>query len=255
MPRAYLDLWDVRRIDTKDMAAADAIYLVGGVVAGHKTQPILTRPVRINDGQTKMFNGGPVRVFDESVPVGTPLQVVFDARDEEDETKDWNGYASWVKQIQDELDALAKEPSVPWYVKAGKYGSKIATIVAQADKDNHLGNYTNEFPMPPSSNRYFIEVPFKGAPVQWSSDWNYVMRFLYGFDYGSPMTNLRSGLVLSVPGASAAAGERLAQSSDHSEDSQRIRWEVVGGDLRGETVVRLMPLHDLLSLEIAARLR
>ena len=81
--------------------------------------------------------------------------------------------------------------------------------------------------------------------MRWWSDWNYVMRFLYGFGYGSPMTNLRSGLVLSVPGASAAAGERLAQSSDHSEDSQRIRWEVVEGDLRGEAVVRLMPLHDL----------
>ena len=82
--------------------------------------------------------------------------------------------------------------------------------------------------------------------MRWWSDWNYVMRFFMGSDDGSPMTN-SIGLVC-PPGSVAVPGR--AQSSDHSKNSQRIRWEVVEGDLRGEAVVRLMPLHDLLSLEI-----
>lgn len=74
MVRMKIELIDVYCRDTEDVTGADDFYLVGALVGGGVTKPILTTPIKINDKQRKTFPGGQTVLFEGEVPQGQSVK-------------------------------------------------------------------------------------------------------------------------------------------------------------------------------------
>ncbi len=108
MTKVKVELLDVYCADTEDITAADDFYLVGALVGGGNTKPILTRPIKINDRQTKQFRPEDSVLFEGEIPPGESIKGGLKAYDL-DKEKDWNKYGDAVKQISNAVSSALAE--------------------------------------------------------------------------------------------------------------------------------------------------
>lgn len=137
-----IELIDVYCKDTEDVTGADDFYLVGAVFDTQNAaqgRPILTKPIKINDGETKSLS---TTVFDAPVTSSSVIYLEMAAYDE-DFAKDWSQYstyAGWVASaIGTAVGVLTVNPpagtAVGIALNAFNQGLGL-------DKDDHLGTYT-----------------------------------------------------------------------------------------------------------------
>ncbi len=242
MPRVKAQLIDLYCSDTEDVTGADHVYLTGGVTDGSTAKAVLTRPMRINDGETKSF--GNLTIYEGLLARGSKLGVTLTAYDE-DAAKDWNKHADLVKKLQNAIDTA---DAVTLGLDAGlltiaSLSLRAATWLAKADKDDRLGTDTRTITLMPGNQ--VVQVAFAGSPVYYWSDWRYRLRYLVSVNPGYPLANQRSGKALDVGGASKEAGAKLIQWPAHGGDNQGFM--LVGS---GEPLVdQLVAVHSGMCLE------
>ena len=242
MPRVKVQLIDLYCSDTEDVTGADTVYLTGGVTDGSTAKAVLTRPMRINDGETKTF--GNLTLYEGLLARGSKLGVTLTAYDE-DAAKDWNKHADFVKKLQsaiDSADAVTLGLDMGLLTIAS-LGLRAATWLAKADKDDRLGTDTRTITLMPGNQ--VIQVSFAGHPVYYWSDWRYRLRYLVSVNPGYSLVNQRSGKVLDVAKASKEAGARLIQWPPHGGDNQGFM--LVGSD--EPLVDQLVAVHSGMCLE------
>ena len=181
--KVRIELLEVICRDTEDsglFGSADEFYVMGALSSeGARSNPILTTPFSIDDGQTKPFGLNQRVIFDADVPVGRTVRGGLQAFDE-DLGKDWQKYGSMVTQIgngvAEQLDAHIDPNSVP----AGDIlrGSlKGFGLFASLDKDDTLGTLELDISAdgPPEEVR---EWNFKKTKSFLGySNWNYTVRY------------------------------------------------------------------------------
>jgi hypothetical protein len=177
MVKMKIELIDVKCRDTEDVTGADHFYIVGALVGGGVTKPVLTKPIKINDDQKKTFPAGQTVLFEGEVPQGQSVKGGIKAYDE-DAAKDWAKYGSTITQISDAVSqALAK--AGPTGVTAGKILS-VATqgvgLLASLDKDDLLGTTELEISAtgPAFEERSWLLK--KTGGIGWST-WDYTVRY------------------------------------------------------------------------------
>lgn len=165
--------------DTEDIAGADEFYLVGAVSDGSTSEGIFTKPVSINDGQSKPFGVGGGRVFQADVPEDHVLKVAWVAFDA-DASKDWEEHGDTVKKIGGAVaGGLASIPN-PYTAAAAvilPFAITAAGGIMEMDKDDNLGSHTREFPIWSLPNGSHVQTwVFRGGSGWWSS-WRYAVRY------------------------------------------------------------------------------
>ncbi len=140
MVRMKIELIDVYCGITEDRTGADEFYLLGALAGGTVVKPILTKPISINDKQTKTFPAGESVLFEGEVPQGQSVKGGIKAYDE-DFAKDWAQYGSVVTAISGAVSkALAMAD--PQGATAGAILAAVTTGVgffSSLDKDDLLG--------------------------------------------------------------------------------------------------------------------
>lgn len=161
MPYVKVSLVDLYCADTEDVTGADTVYLVGAVTDGSTVKAVLTRPLWINDGQTKAFKDS--TVYESYLPPGGQLGVTLAAYDE-DSSKDWSRYSSYVTKLQGQLASkvpVAGDVAVV-LVEIAAVPLRLGTFLAGADKDDRLGTHTRTISLAPGNQ--LIEASFAGEP-------------------------------------------------------------------------------------------
>ncbi|MGL5064978.1 MAG: hypothetical protein ACRC62_33845 [Microcoleus sp.] len=181
MPNIKVKLVDVSCRDTEDITGADDFYLVGALVGGGVTKAILTRPIKINDNQTKTFRPEDSVLFEGNIPEGESIKGGLKAYDE-DAGKDWAKYGDTIKQITTKV-ANAVAMAGPEGVIAGKILSLATTglgILAKLDKDDLLGTTELEIsatgPAQEVHEWNMSKKDSKGSIKGWST-WDYTVKY------------------------------------------------------------------------------
>lgn len=177
MVNIKIELMDVYCGDTEDITGADDFYLVGALVGGGTTKAILTRPVKINDKQTKRFAPEDSVLFEGDIPQGQSVKGGLSAYDE-DAAKDWARYGDTIKQISNSVSS-ALAGAGPEAAIAGKILSAATTgigILSGLDKDDLLGATQLEIS---ATGPAFEERTWKmsrKSSTGWST-WDYAVRY------------------------------------------------------------------------------
>ncbi|MEM1167567.1 MAG: hypothetical protein AAGJ08_00355 [Cyanobacteria bacterium P01_H01_bin.35] len=179
MVKIKVELVDVYCADTEDVTGADDFYLVGSLVGGGVTKPILTHPIKINDKQTKSFRPEDALLFEGEIQSGQTIKGGLQAYDE-DAAKDWNnGYADTVNSISNTVSgALATTgPQGATAATILKVATKGIGILASFDKDDLLGSTELEISARgPANETREWKMSKKDSFVGWST-WDYTVRY------------------------------------------------------------------------------
>ncbi|AFZ22086.1 hypothetical protein [Allocoleopsis franciscana] len=179
MSRIRVVLENVTCYDTEDVTGADEFYLVGAISDGQQSSGVLTRPISVNDKQTKSFGIGGGTVFDAEVPEDRILKVALVAFDE-DAGKDWSNHGDTITKIGQAVSSgLATIPN-PYTAGAAvilPFAISAVGGVMSLDKDDELGQHLREFPVWSVPNGDHFQIwPFKGGGG-WYSSWRYAVRY------------------------------------------------------------------------------
>ncbi|MBD1823117.1 hypothetical protein H6F51_11580 [Cyanobacteria bacterium FACHB-DQ100] len=179
MPRIRVVLQDVTCYDTEDVTGADEFYLTGAVSDGGNSAGVLTRPISVNDKQTKAFGIGGGTIFDADVPENRILKVALIAFDE-DSNKDWSKHGEVVTKIGQAVSSgLATIPN-PYTAAAGTilpFAISAIGGIMSLDQDDELGQHLREFPVWAIPNGESLQIwGFKGGGG-WYSSWRYAVRY------------------------------------------------------------------------------
>ncbi|MDR6559819.1 hypothetical protein J2809_004202 [Arthrobacter pascens] len=102
MPYVTVDLVRVVCRETEDtgwFGSADEFYVSGLVQGGQTSRAVLTRPISIDNGQTRDIPGG--RIFEGSVPDGFPVRFALEAYDQDHDGK-------WTRR-KEHIDRFSRE--------------------------------------------------------------------------------------------------------------------------------------------------
>ena len=178
MTRMRVVLQDVVCNDTEDVTGADEFYVTGAVSDGPNNAGVLTRPIRINNGQTTEFGEGGGTVFDADVPNKSILKVVLIAFDA-DSSKDWSQHGEAVTGISQSVSAGLSSIDDPYTAAAGV----ILPFVIQGvggimglDKDDELGQHLREFPVGATPDGEHLQL-WTLSQAGLYSGWNYTVRY------------------------------------------------------------------------------
>jgi len=179
MSRMRVVLNNVSCSDTEDVTGPDEFYLVGAISDGTVTRAVLTKPISVNDGQTKSFGQGGGIVFDQDVQDNNVLKIALVAFDE-DAGKDWAKYGDLVSIIGNAVSAgLATMPNPTTWAASVLIPFAIGAVggLMGLDKDDRLGQYSCDFPVSALEIGEHPQTwPFRGGHTRWSN-WNYAVRF------------------------------------------------------------------------------
>jgi hypothetical protein len=178
MARMRVVLQDVVCNDTEDVTGADEFYLAGAVSDGATNAGVMTRPIRINNGQTKPFGEGGGTVFDVDVPTDRIVKVVLIAFDG-DSNKDWSKHGEVVSKIGENVSSGLASIQNNYTAAAGM----ILPFVIQAvggimslDQDDELDQHLREFPVGSMPDGEHLQLWTFSQGGRWSS-WNYTVRY------------------------------------------------------------------------------
>jgi hypothetical protein len=175
-----IEVESVHCADTEDVLGADELYLVGAAASRTNVtgKPILTKPISINNGQTRSFPVDQRVMFDGEVDVATTISVGLRAYDE-DANRDWSNYGSMITKMGDDLANGLKELK-PVGVVAGtvlKLGIGAAGLIMSLDQDDELGELAVDLPVitlpRPTSTRTWR---FRETGIGFST-WDYTLRY------------------------------------------------------------------------------
>ena len=133
---------------TEDVTGADEFYLTGAVTDGKTTSAVLTRPISINDGETKNFTIGGGTVFNADVPNDAILKVGLIAFDE-DAAKDWNRRQEIINRITTTVSGGLAATGNPYAVGAAAvlpFVKDAIGVFVNLDEDDELGTHLQEWP-------------------------------------------------------------------------------------------------------------
>jgi hypothetical protein len=150
---------------------------VGALFDGTNTKAALTRPVWINDGETKPFRPEDQLLFDARVPEGNTVRgglVAFD----EDYAKDWAKHGDMVNKITNGVAVLLAASGNPGAVTAGGILKGAVTTwseLARLDLDDNLGSLELTIPASgPGAESKSWDLKKGGWGL---STWNYTIRY------------------------------------------------------------------------------
>ncbi|MDP8929214.1 MAG: hypothetical protein M3O70_11755 [Actinomycetota bacterium] len=184
MVRVRVSLDSVACRDTEDVTGADHFYLAGVVTDGETVKEVLTRPLKINNGQTISFGEGGGTIFHVDAPTDRILKVTFVGFDQ-DAGSDWKRIEGGVKQATDAVAAVLRAIPNPYTVTAAELLPVVRQgigAVMQMDIDDELGQHVADFPLwglpQPNGGPIGLSqfVPLKGGSGWWSS-WNYTVNY------------------------------------------------------------------------------
>lgn len=243
MPRVTVELVDLYCTDTEDITGADKVFLAGGVTDGTVTRAVLTKPIRISDGETKTFSAEESVIFDALVPQGMQVGVSLTAI-EEDAAKDWGRHEDWVSALQATLDGgVGPRVDVPGVLlEIARAAQGAGTWMPQADRDDVLGTDNRTLAVTPGVQ--IIDVSYAGRLIRWFSDWQYRLRYQVTVNPGYRLANRHSGQVIEV--ASKDVGTTARQWTDHGDDNQR--FDLTGAGEPGD--FKITALHSGLCLHV-----
>ena len=178
--RVRVELIDIHCRDTEDVIKNDEFFLIGTLAAGFDTKEVLTRPIKINDGQTRSFRREEQLIYDGPLDADLPLILAIKAFDQDAATT-WDKYESLAKSISNGV-ALALTAS--GYPTAGKATAIVTEIVGGAialDQDDELSNLSREIhadDFVPGTTIYswHIKGSWQGGVWGWST-WDYTVRY------------------------------------------------------------------------------
>jgi hypothetical protein len=178
MVKMKIELLDVYCGNTEDVAGADEFYLLGALAGGTVVKPILTKPININDKQTKTFPAGQTVLFEGDVPQGQSVKGGIKAYDE-DFAKDWAKYGSTVNQISGAVSTLLATFGGPQGATAGAILGAVTKGVdffSKLDQDDLLG--TTELVISATGPQYEERswLMKKTGGIGWST-WDYKVRY------------------------------------------------------------------------------
>ena len=181
MARIQVNLMDVVCRDGEDLFSADEFYLTGAISDGLQTTGVLTWPLSINAGESKLFGVGGGVIFDADIPEDRVLAVSLIAF-EQFSDKNWSNHEDVVLQIGEAVSSeitVAPDPymSYPWL----QLSSAVKTAALNLDmaQDQKLGYHTRQFPiwaLPPGNHLQIWS--FHGTGRAWLSDWDYTVRYM-----------------------------------------------------------------------------
>ncbi|MEG3923657.1 MULTISPECIES: hypothetical protein [unclassified Microcoleus] len=179
MPKIKIELVDVFCRYTEDIAGADDFYLLGALVGGEVTKVIATRPIKINDKQTKTFRPEDTVLFEGDIPAGQTVKGGIKAYDE-DVAKDWaNKYGETITQISSAVSTAVAAAGGPQGAIAGTVlaaATKAVGLFANLDKDDLLDTTELEISATGSSREERSWVMKKKDGINWST-WDYTLRY------------------------------------------------------------------------------
>ncbi|PSB29180.1 hypothetical protein C7B69_09445 [filamentous cyanobacterium Phorm 46] len=178
MPNLKIELIDVTCRDTEDITGADDFYLMGALAGGAVTKAILTRPIKINNRQTKTFRPEDTVLFEGEIPEGQSVKGGLKAYDE-DAAKDWTKYGDTIKKITSAVSAAVSAAGGPHGAIAGTILSAAVTgsgWLATLDKDYLLGTTELEISATGPSMEERSWVMSKKGGSGWST-WDYTLRY------------------------------------------------------------------------------
>lgn len=177
-----IELLDVYCGNTEDVTGADDFYIFGGVTVFDSqasaidptlARAILTKPVKINDGQTKPLH---YTVFDADVKGSSVIYMEMAAYDE-DFAKDWNQYQVWYGMASSAVAAIVG------FVVTPAAGTVVAGVlagvnqIAAKDKDDRLGIHTHTITVKDLKPGETIhEWKMVETGIGWST-WDYRVRY------------------------------------------------------------------------------
>ena len=147
--------------------------MAGGTVV----KPILTKPISINDKQTKTFPAGQTVIFEGDVPQGQSVKGGIKAYDE-DFGKDWTQYGSTVTAISGAVSTVLSATG-PQGATAGMILSAVTEGVAffsNLDKDDLLGSTELEISATEPALEERSWLMKKTSGIGWST-WDYTVRY------------------------------------------------------------------------------
>ena len=176
--KVRVELIDIHCDDTEDVTGADEFYVVASLKGGAVNKPSITKPIDINDKQTKNFPDDQKVIFEGEVPKGSTIVggiVTFD----EDYGKDWEKKD---KAIAKQLSDLAAGGATAAGGEAGaivagiiKAVYTVGDLIAQSDKDDKLGELQLSIPADGPAEEV-KEWPFEEKGLGFST-WKYKLRY------------------------------------------------------------------------------
>ena len=177
MPKLRIELVDVYCGDTEDITGADDFYLVGALAGGGTTKPILTRPIKINDKQTKQFRPEDILLFEGEIPQGQSVKGGLNAYDE-DAAKSWQKHGETIKNITEKVSSVVAIAGPPGVLAGQILSAAVAAagLIGSLDKDDLLGTTELEIS---ATGPAFEERTWKMSKktgTGWST-WDYAVRY------------------------------------------------------------------------------
>lgn len=169
--------------NTEDVTGADELYFIGAGVSRSDKQitAVLTKPIDINDGETKEILPDQRIVFDGTVECADTIVIGLKAYDE-DAAKDWDGKRGELLSNISSAVATGLATTGPQGVVAGavvKGAVEGFKFLVSLDKDDELGSWEVTIPVVtlplPRSERPWNFV--RNRKIGWST-WNYTVTFL-----------------------------------------------------------------------------
>ncbi|MCX4666162.1 hypothetical protein OG453_05710 [Streptomyces sp. NBC_01381] len=171
--RIRVELVKVHCFDTEDNLGGDEFYVVGAAACGDIRNVVLTKPLDINDQQTKMFNPTESVIFEGEVGMDDTLTLGIAGYDE-DFSSDWGKYGQALKEM---LDSVNKVVPIP-----GQFGQQLidvsytamSDVLKKIDPDDELGQLTVSRPI---SEIHAGDKPWPFEGGTWMGKWKYEVTY------------------------------------------------------------------------------
>ncbi|MEI5098461.1 hypothetical protein RB200_07020 [Streptomyces sp. PmtG] len=171
--RLRIELVNVHCFDTEDNLGGDEFYVLGAVACGEQRNVVLTKPIDINDNQTKQFNPTETMIF-EGEAENTDVLNLGIAAYEEDFTADWAKYGEALKKM---LDAVNKIVPIPGHFSQQLIDASYTAaseVLKKIDPDDELGQLTVALPV---SEVHAGDKPWPFEGSTWTGKWKYKVTY------------------------------------------------------------------------------
>ncbi|MEU7579518.1 hypothetical protein AB0B50_18145 [Streptomyces sp. NPDC041068] len=171
--RLRVELVNVHCYDTEDNLGGDEFYVVGGVIGGEQRNVVLTKPIDINDQQTKPFNPAEAVVFEGEIPLSETLHLGIAAFDE-DFVADWGRYGQALKEMLNAVNNLTPIQGQVGQQLIDVTMTAASEVLRKADPDDELGQLTFSLPV---SELHSGDKPWAFEGGTWMGKWKYKVTY------------------------------------------------------------------------------
>ncbi|MFE0172696.1 hypothetical protein ACFWZ2_10305 [Streptomyces sp. NPDC059002] len=171
--RIRIELVNVHCYDTEDNLGGDEFYIVGGVIGGEQRQVVLTKPIDINDNQTKPFNPSEAVMFEGEISLSETVHLGIAAFDE-DFSADWARYGQALKEMTNAINNLKPTPGQVGQQIIDTTSTAAQEVLKKIDPDDELGQLTFSLPVSDLRNG---DKPWDFEGGTWMGKWKYKVTY------------------------------------------------------------------------------